>query len=131
MLFFMLIAFVACTTTSSSITSNSINTEGYVELTVDSEYKNYEGKKVYFKAKICKMEMQHMLRRSFNGNDNYVCIDMVDSKGEAVSQMLAYTDMKVDNEETFTVFGTLGSVSGAGKGGGMHTEYYLELEKVE
>jgi hypothetical protein len=117
-----IVIFAACTPTS-----NSLNTEGYTELKADASLKDYKGEKVYFKAEICEFEMQHMLA----GMKDYVCIDWVDDKGETVRQMLAYTDLKVEKDGVFVAFGTLGSVSGAGKGGGMHTEYYLDLDKVE
>lgn len=35
------------------------------------------------------------------------------------------------NNQQLRVFGTLREVSGAGKGGGQHSEYYIDLDKVE
>jgi len=121
---FLVLSFVACTST------NNVNTEGYTALTSGAELSNYVGKKVYFKVKTCEFAMQHMLRASLNGPKSYICIDRVNDKGEVIDQMLAYTDLEVEKEGIFTVFGTLSSQSGVGKGGGTHTEYYLELDKV-
>ena len=63
---------------------------------------------------------------------SYICIDRVNSKGEIIGQMLAYTELAVkkDDDEIFTVYGTLGGAE-ANKGGQTFTEYYLSLDRHE
>lgn len=122
---------------SQSVTMKDFkNKMAYQKLSDTDDLKNFVGQRVQFQAKLCRMEMQHMLRGSFDGVDSYICIDRVNEKGENIRQILAYT-AKDDrfreefNGKQFTVFGVVGKISGAGKGGGTHTEYYLELDKVE
>ena len=127
----VLISFFAC------IPTKDISTSEYELLPMDAKLSEYVGKKVYFKARICDFEMQHMLRFSLDGPNQHFCIDQMDDNGESGFQMLAYTDKsRIDMVEEydgkiFTVYGTLDSMTGAGKGGGEHTEYFLEFEKLE
>ncbi|MFK7948910.1 MAG: hypothetical protein AB8G11_15055 [Saprospiraceae bacterium] len=102
----------------------------YEELTGRVKLENYVDKKVTFVASRCKMEYQHMLKSSIDGIPSYICLD-----SDAVGQVLAYykmpSDIKNADNIRFRVFGKLGTISGAGKGGGTHTEYYLDLDYVE
>lgn len=106
----------------------------YELLPADAALKQYNGKRVYFEVRFCEMEMQHMLRPSLQGNNDYFCVDRIDET-ERIGQLLAYTSedivaiYKKYDDQPFIIFGTIGMISGAGKGGGTHTEYYLEMEK--
>ena len=139
----VLVTLISCEPSQSSQASQSVsikdfkNADKYVILTSDANENEFVGKKVQFNARICDFEMQHMLRPSLvDDAKNYICIDRIDKKGERFGQMLAYKP-NVDElykhleDKTFTVYGTLAKISGAGKGGGTHTEYYLELDKAE
>lgn len=90
------------------------------------------GEKVQLDVKICEMEMQHLLVPSLDGKRTYICLDRWSKAGERFGQLLAYTSdeniLKKDfGDDKLTAFGTVQVMSGAGKGGGTHDEYYLEL----
>lgn len=101
----------------------------YEDLPSKAKLENYVGKKVTFVAARCKMEYQHMLKLSIDGTPAYICLDA------EIGQLLAYYKTKeaIKNSDNirFRVFGTIGKITGAGKGGGIHTEYYLDLDYVE
>jgi hypothetical protein len=61
--------------------------------------------------------------------------DFVDSKYNC-SQVVGYyylskVKFPENKKTTLKVFGSLRMMKGKGKGGGTHTEYYLDLDKVE
>ena len=135
-IFSLLISFFACTPAKEVLTSEVL-TSNYEAVPMNAKLSEYIGKKIYFKAKVCDFEMQHMLRFSLDESNLHFCIDQISDDGKAGFQILAYTTeakMKLIgkyNDKTFTVYGTLNSTSGAGKGGKEHTEYYLEFDKSE
>lgn len=112
----------------------SVQMGDYNELPNKAKLEEWVGKKVTFVATRCSFEYQHMLKASLDGTPPYVCIE-----SEASGQILAYYEkekeknIQLENTENlrFRVFGTLNKISGAGKGGGTHTEYYLDLDNVE
>ncbi len=101
----------------------------YIQLEKKNNPEELVGKKVTFVATRCSFEYQHMLKVSLEV-ENYICIE-----SEEVGQILAYykSDTPVKNADNlrFRIFGTVGKVSGAGKGGETHTEYYIDLDNVE
>lgn len=114
----------------------SIEANDYKKLMDKESLSEYVGKKVQLEVKICKMEMQHMLIISLEGKQTYICLDRLSNKGEEFGQLLAYTSdeniLKKDFEtDKFIALGTVQMISGAGKGGGIHKEYYLELDAVK
>ena len=117
----------ACTPKNSILTT-------YNELPVKPELEGLVGQKVVFEAKLAEHENQHMIKSSFDGRAPYICIEPL-SKYETIDQLLAYSsDLTLNKRlkgKTFKVFGVIGKLTGAGKGGGFHTEYYLDLDKVE
>jgi hypothetical protein len=130
------LALMACTSIKKNPTEK-VATEDYELLPMNAQMSDYVGKKVHFKARICTMEMEHMIRFSLEETNEYFCIDQMNDEGEAGFQMLAYTNasgidsLKKYKEKIFSIYGKLGSTTGAGKGGEEHTEYFLELDKVE
>ena len=121
---------ILCTFAMCSPKTTAVKMGDYEQLTAKSKLDNYLDKKVTFVASRCKMEYQHMLKSSPDGTQPYICLD-----SEAAGQVLAYygidADIKNADNIRFRVFGTIGKISGAGKGGGTHTEYYLDLDYVE
>lgn len=116
-------------TAVENLDKTTINISDYEKLPDDAELKNYVDKKVTFVASRCKMEYQHMLKMTIDGVPPYICLD------SEAGQLLAYYKIEpnIENKENkqFRVYGTVGQMSGAGKGGGTHTEYYLDLDYVE
>lgn len=106
----------------------------YNELPKNATLENWVGQKVTFVATPCSMEYQHLLKSSLDGTPSYICIE-----SESSGQILAYYEkgkeknVQIENAQNlrFRVFGTINKISGAGKGGGTHTEYYLDLDNVE
>lgn len=121
--------FVMCSPkTTVQQNATTVNKNNYEELSDDAKLSSYVDKKVTFLASRCKMEYQHMLKLSIDGTPSYICLDA------EVGQLLAYYQIEPNmenREKEFRVYGTVGTISGAGKGGGTHTEYYLDLDAVE
>ena len=123
----VMVSFFAC------VPSKELPLLEYELLPKNTNLNRYIGKKIYFKAQFCEFEMQHMLRFTLNEANQHFCIDQINDD----FQMLAYTDqskiekIKKYDGKVFTIYGTLNSIAGAGKGGGEHTEYYLEFDKLE
>ena len=69
-----------------------------------------------------------MMKGSFAGEEQHIYIDYNDGK-----QLVGYyTTLKIPNDSNEHIFsGRVSKISGAGKGGGTHTEYYLDLEKID
>ena len=101
----------------------------YMQLTKRNNPEELVGKKVTFVATRCSFEHQHMMKTTME-IEQYICIE-----SDEVGQILAYymPDTPVRNAENlrFRVFGTVGKISGAGKGGKTHTEYFIDLDHVE
>lgn len=80
-------------------------------------------------GKVSQFPLQHMMKFSMT-EEQHLYIDMPDGR-----QIVGYYDaakIKIDlNDTTNHLFiGNLNKMSGAGKGGGTHTEYYLDLKEV-
>lgn len=141
-LFIMLItmSFFACNSTqktsSDTDNANSKPTPGqdYIEFLTDASITEYEGKKIWFVGKEAEMVYQHMMKSSpmVEGDEDpekHIYIDYNNKGGQIVGY---YRNFKIPKGQTSIKFyGTVYSMSGAGKGGGTHTEYYLILDKVE
>lgn len=111
----------------------------YTPITIEADFVDFVDKNVQFQARVCNFEMQHMLVSSMgDSRSTYICMDRVDEKGKMINQLLAYTkeraaylsQVSTFKNKRFSVFGKLKVASGAGKGGGTHKEYYLELDKI-
>jgi hypothetical protein len=102
----------------------------YYQLPKKNNPEEWVGKKVTFVAVRCPFEHQHLLKTTLDGTPKYLCLE-----AEEVGQILAYygknTPIRAADALRFRVFGTVGKVSGAGKGGKMHTEYYLDLDYID
>jgi len=98
---------------------------------------DFVGKKVRFQASLSEMPMAHMMRPSLNpsGEADHVYLDPLPkySFGQIVAYFntASFQRKNLKPHRTYWVWGTVGSVSGAGMGGETHTESYLELEGVE
>ncbi len=122
---------------SACATRNAEPSVPYYTMTDAENIADFAGKKVRFQASLAEIPMAHMMRPSLNlsSKEEHLYLDPLPKYG--FGQIVAY--FKVDSfqrnmiraNRTYWVSGTVGSVSGAGKGGGTHTEYYLELEGVE
>lgn len=101
----------------------------YMQLQKKNNPEDLVGKKVTFVATRCSYEEQHMMKTTM-AVEKYICIE-----SDEVGQILAYymPETPVSNADNlrFRVFGTVGKISGVGKGGGVHTEYFIDLDNVE
>lgn len=118
-------------------TRNAEPSVPYYTMTEGESIADFEGKKIRFMASLAEIPMVHMMRPSLNhsGREEHIYLDPLQSYG--FGQIVAYfntksfSQTKIKPNRTYLVSGTVGAVSGPGKGGGMHTEYYLELEGAE
>ena len=109
----------------------------YYTMTDAENIADFEGRKVRFLCTLAEIPMAHMMRPSLNhsGKEEHIYIDPLPKYG--FGQIVAYFKAAsfqrnmMKTNRTYWVSGTVGSVSGAGMGGGTHTEYYLELEGAE
>ncbi|MGB0863270.1 MAG: hypothetical protein ACPG19_12090 [Saprospiraceae bacterium] len=113
-----------------------IKADDYQKLTSTDNLDQYLNKKVQFDAMICQFEMQHILVPNLNGESTYICLDRLNNEEELGDQILAYSaDKNILSKSyrggKFIVFGTIHAISGAGKGGGIHKEYYLKLYGID
>lgn len=93
-------------------------------------------KKVVFNGKISEIPMQHMMRYAPPMNENAEKEEhkYIEPSELDFFQLVAYylpSKVQWPAKEGLRFYGTLGSMSGAGKGGGEHTEIYIILDKVE
>lgn len=109
----------------------------YYTMTDTENIADFEGRKIRFLCTLTEIPMAHMMRPSLNhfGKEEHIYIDPLPKYG--FGQIVAYFNTesfsltRMKPNRTYWVSGTVGSVSGAGMGGGTHTEYYLELEGAE
>lgn len=133
----IILGFFACsstTTATNTDTSTSSSTEEYIELPTGKSVVDFVGKKVWLMGKESKMVYQHMMKGSFSPDgekdpEKHIYIDYNENGGQIVGYYKGFDIPK--DEAMHKFYGKILSMSGAGKGGGMHTEYYIMLDKVE
>ena len=97
---------------------------------------DFVDKKICFEAKIAEIPAQHMMKMSLNDveEEKHEYLDP-DPKYKSYQVVGYYFQSKVQFPENkkaaIKVYGSVKTMSGKGKGGGTHTEYYLDLDKVE
>jgi hypothetical protein len=108
----------------------------YQMLKAGENLSDFVDKKICFDAKISEIPAQHMMKMSLNDGEEekHEYLDP-DSKYNC-SQFVGYyylskVKFPENKKTTLKVFGSLRMMQGKGKGGGIHTEYYLDLDKVE
>jgi len=143
---FLLGLLTACTGTKSANTTklaenletkktSDMADNDYHELKASERISSFINKKIVFNGKISEMPMQHMMRMSppMGEKEEHHYIEPVNNAkfGQLVAYYFPSKVKWPDQEDGLRFYGTLGSMSGAGKGGGEHTEIYLLLDKVE
>jgi hypothetical protein len=122
---------------SACATRNAQPSVLYYTMTDAENISDFVGKKVRFQASLSEIPMAHMMRPSLShfGKEEHIYLDPLPKYGfgqiVAYFNTAAFRGKNLRAHRTYWVWGTVGSVSGAGKGGGMHTEPFLELEGVE
>jgi ABC-type Fe3+/spermidine/putrescine transport system ATPase subunit len=117
--------------------SEEMTNEAYYELKSGESILSFIGKKIVFEGKISEIPMQHMMRMSptFQGQESEEneYIEPADKfkGGQIVAYYLPSKVKWPGKKDGLRFYGTMQKMSGAGKGGGEHTEYYLMLDKVE
>lgn len=123
--------YMACSF-SNNFQNTSTETEEYQHLSVDEPIKKYLGQKIWLEGKQAIEVYQHLMKPSFSFDgeveEKHLFVDYNNDKQVVVY----YKDIKMpQDQKKHKFYGTVQSISGAGKGGGTHTEYYLNLDKVE
>lgn len=119
-------------TSSSESTPTPSDAGNYMELDTDMALSDYVGQKIWIEGTIANASdvHEHMMKGAspFGDAEKYVFINY--NNGEQTTGY--YTTITVaEDAQTHKFYGSVDKISGAGKGGENHTEYYLNLEKVE
>lgn len=117
-------------TESTEIKSDELDKSAYSELDQDMYMEDYQGQKIWLKGRITQQPMQHMMKDPppFGAPEKHQTIDFND--GEQTVVYYSGIDVPEDEQEHL-YYGTVDKISGAGKGGGTHTEYFLILDHVD
>jgi hypothetical protein len=125
------------TVTSNQSTKENIkmNNSDYYKVSSTDKVTSLVDKKVVFRGKISNVPAQHMMRFSPPGQEQeeHKYIDAADDLmlGQMVAYYLPSLVKWPVKAENLLIFGTIQSMSGAGKGGGTHTEHFILVDKVE
>jgi hypothetical protein len=117
-------------TVSQAETPAAFDKDAYLELDQDMYMEEYQGQKVWLRGKITQLPMQHMMKQSppFGDPEKHQTVDFNDGE----QTVIYYTDIDFPmDEQEHKYYGTIDKISGPGKGGGTHTEYFLMLDGVE
>lgn len=143
---FIFIVLVACSapknSTSPEVSENTKKEGEYIAWNKLLKGQEWVNQKVVLEGKIAKIPHQHMMKGSLDGKEQNVYIDPLEKYN--YSQIVGYyreLSLDMDNtaknalnkgsESVFRFYGTINKMTGAGKGGGTHTEYYIDLDKME
>jgi hypothetical protein len=139
LLFSGFLSLFSCSLLKNSLKSTSANAnmnKDYYQLKAGEKIFDFVDKPIVFEAKIAQIPAQHMMKASLNDGEKekheYLDPDTKYNGGQIVGY---YLPSKVvwpkEKKATIKVYGSLRVMSGKGKGGGTHTEYYLDIDKVE
>jgi hypothetical protein len=122
--------YMACIS-SKNTTNDNTSTSNYQHLSKDKSIKGFVEQQIWLEGTESTEVRQHMMKSSFSlegAAEQHLYVDYNDGQ-----QMVAYyKSIKIPKDQkVHKFFGTVQKMSGAGKGGGTHTEYYLDLDKVE
>lgn len=131
-LFFCLSTTYTACISSNNTTNNNTSTTSYQQLSKDKSIKNHVNQQVWLEGTESIDIHQHMMKSSFSlegeAEEKHLYVDY--NNGQQI--VVYYKNIKIpQDQKKHKFFGTIQKISGAGKGGGTHTEYYLDLDKVE
>ena len=138
--FLFLWVFLSCngpknTVKTSDIQSNSMKKD-FHPIKAGENLFDFVDKSIVFDAKIAQFPAQHMMKSSLTEGEQekHEYLDP-DTKYKGGQILGYYFPSKVvwpkEQKATIKVYGSLRVMSAKGKGGGTHTEYYLDIDKVE
>jgi hypothetical protein len=135
----LLFAFCACKSTkvniSESNNKSSMHTD-YQMLKAGENLFDFVDKKICFDAKISEIPAQHMMKMSLNDGEEEKHEYLDPDRKYKGNQIVGYfypskVKFPENKKAAIKVYGSLKVMKGQGKGGGTHSEYYLDLDKVE
>ena len=132
LLFFCLsTTYTACSSSSNTTNDNNL-TSNYQALSKDKSVKDFVDQQIWLEGTESTEVYQHMMKPSFSleeeDAEKHLYVDY--NNGQQI--VAYYKNIKIPKDQKkHKFFGTVKKISGAGKGGGTHTEYYLDLNKVE
>lgn len=123
--------YTACTL-GNKVKNHNTTDKNYQYLSEDKLIKNYVGQKIWLEGKESTVIHQHMMKPSFSlseeDKEKHLYVDY--NNGQQI--VVYYTNINIPKDQKkHQFYGTVQKMSGAGKGGGTYTEYYLDLDKVE
>lgn len=125
--------FTGCRSRKASTTTEMTTTEmqeTYTELKPGMSITAHVGQNIWVMGKESNIIMQHMMKGSLGGIEQHFYLDYHNG-----AQIVAYhKGLSIpDDGKEHKFYGTVGSMKGPGKNSkaGDHTEYYLDVHKVE
>jgi hypothetical protein len=122
---------MACISSNNTPTDKA-STSSYQHLSKDKSIANHVNQQIWLEGTESTQINQHMMKVSFNlegeAEEKHLYVDY--NNGQQI--VVYYKNIKIPQDQKKHIFfGTIQKMSGAGKGGGTHIEYYLDLDKVE
>jgi hypothetical protein len=123
--------YIACTSSVNTTNSKTADTK-YQHLSKNKSIKGFVDKAVCIEGTESIEINQHMMKPYFSlegeVEEKHLYVDY--NNGQQI--VVYYKNINLpEDQKKHKFYGTVREMSGAGKGGKMHTEYYLDLDKVE
>lgn len=108
----------------------------YHNLSAGEALSNFVNKKICFEAKISEIPAQHMMKISLNQGEKEMHEYLDPDPKYKSNQIVGYyyqnkVQFPENKKAAIKVYGSIQVMSGKGKGDGTHTEYYIDIDKVE
>ncbi len=124
-----LLTLTACATLQNKTAGQEKKDFEYTTLKPDQSIQDFVGQRICIEGQLATIIHQHMMKGGVNGTPTHVYVDYHKSR-----QLVAYFKDGVAPPTTagksYRFYGIVGRISGAGKGGGTYTEYYLDVVRV-
>jgi len=122
----------ACQPTSSSTHDSKTDETDYIPLPPNQSISGYVGKAIWFEGRRSAMIRQHMMKGPGPVAEYEEQHCYIDYHGDHQTVVYYTKDIEVPKDDKMHKFyGIVDKIRGAGKGGNPHTEYFLNLHKVE
>lgn len=117
-------------TTKGPATTAVFQPSNYTALGPHQSIQDFGGQQIWIEGQMTNMIDQHMMKTTIDGTPPHVYVNY--HKGK---QVVAYFENRLEPPtqmgKIYRFYGVVNSISGAGKGGETHTEYYLDVIQVE
>lgn len=115
---------------TAAVTPATVQPSHYIALRPNQSIQDFVGQRIWIEGELSNIIHQHMMKGGLNGTPPYVYVDYHNDR-----QLVAYFEKGLEPPtkmgKSYRFYGVVNSISGAGKGGGTYTEYYLDVLRVE